>query len=96
MDIKEKRKQYYLDNRNKIIERNKQYYYDNREERLKYNYEYWSLNGHKYVEQRRNDNDYKLKHNEYYKNYREIHKKIKPQNIFLKSTTLNEIVVCFD
>jgi hypothetical protein len=34
-----------------------------------------SLNGPKYVEQRRNDNDYKLKHNEYYKNYREMKKK---------------------
>jgi hypothetical protein len=33
MDIKEKRKQYYIDNRDKIIERNKQYYYDNIEER---------------------------------------------------------------
>ncbi len=107
MDIKEKRKQYYLDNRNKIIERNKQYYYnnkekrlkyyyDNREERIKYNYEYWALNGYKYVEKRRNDDDYKLKHNEYYKNYREINKKIKPQNNFLKSTTLNEIVVYFN
>ena len=53
MDKKEKRKQYYLDNRNKIIERNKQYYYDNREERLKYNYEYWSVNGHKYIEERK-------------------------------------------
>ncbi len=27
MDIKEKRKQYYIDNRDRIIERNKQYYY---------------------------------------------------------------------
>jgi hypothetical protein len=26
MDIKEKRKQYYIDNRDRIIERNKQYY----------------------------------------------------------------------
>ena len=86
MDIKEKRKQYYLNNRNKIIERNKQYYYnnrekrlkyyyDNREERIKYNYEYWSLNGHKYVEKRRNDDNYKLKHYECCKNYREINKK---------------------
>jgi hypothetical protein len=37
---------------------NKQYFYDNREERLKYNYEYWSVNGHKYIErkkERKND-----------------------------------------
>ena len=53
MDIKEKRKQYYINNRDRIIERNKQYYYDNREERKKYNYEYWSVNGHKYMEERK-------------------------------------------
>ena len=33
MDIKEKRKKYYIDNRDRIIERNKQYYYNNIEER---------------------------------------------------------------
>ena len=33
MDIKAKRKQYYIDNRERILERNKQYYYDNIEER---------------------------------------------------------------
>ncbi len=33
MDIKEKRKKYYINNRDRIIERNKQYCYDNREER---------------------------------------------------------------
>jgi hypothetical protein len=53
MDIKEKRKQYYINNRDRIIERNKQYYYDNLEERKKYNYEYWSVNGHKYIEERK-------------------------------------------
>ena len=37
MDSKEKRKQYYIDNRDRILARNKQYYYDNREERQKYN-----------------------------------------------------------
>jgi hypothetical protein len=61
MDIKEKRKQYYIDNRDKILARNKQYYYDNIEERQRYNTEYWSLNGHKYVEKRRKDNNYKSK-----------------------------------
>ena len=55
MDSKEKRKQYYIDNRDRILERNKQYYYDNREERLKYNYEYWSVNGHKYIEERKKE-----------------------------------------
>ncbi len=39
MDNKEKRKQYYIDNRDRILQRNKQYYYDNREERQKQNYD---------------------------------------------------------
>ena len=29
MDIKERRKQYYLNNRDKILEKSKQYYHDN-------------------------------------------------------------------
>ncbi len=53
MDIKEKRKQYYIDNRDRILQRNKQYYYDNIEGRQKYNYEYWSVNGDKYIEERK-------------------------------------------
>ena len=64
MDIKEKRKQYYINNKDKLLTYSKQYYYDNRnarlqyyydnrEERQKYNYEYWSINGHKYIEERR-------------------------------------------
>ena len=53
MDIKEKRKQYYINNRDKILEKYKQYYHDNKEERQKYNYEYWSINGHKYIEERK-------------------------------------------
>ncbi len=63
MDIKAKRKQYYIDNRERILERNKQYYYDNIEERKKYDNEYWSVHGHKYVEKRSNDNERKTKHN---------------------------------
>jgi hypothetical protein len=53
MDIKEKRRQYYLNNRDRILQWNKQYYYDNREERQKYDYEYWSVNGHKYIKERK-------------------------------------------
>ena len=56
MDIKEKRKQYYIDNRDRILQRNKQYYYDNIEERQKYNYEYWSVNGHKCIDRRKKGN----------------------------------------
>ena len=33
MDFKEKRRQYYINNRDRILQLNKQYYYDNREER---------------------------------------------------------------
>ncbi len=32
MDIKEKRRQYYLNNRDIILQLNKNYYYDNRKE----------------------------------------------------------------
>ncbi len=76
MDIKEKRKQYYLNNKDKLLTYSKQYYYDNRLARLqyyhdnidvrkKYNNEYWALHGHKYLEQRSKDNESKLKHREY-------------------------------
>ena len=45
MDVKEKRKQYYLNNKDKLLTYSKQYYYENKEERQKYNYEYWSKMG---------------------------------------------------
>ena len=51
MDVKEKRKQYYLNNKDKLLTYSKQYYYEHKEERQKYNYEYWSKNGHKYIEE---------------------------------------------
>ena len=53
MDVKENRKQYYLNNKDKLLTYSKQYYYENKEERQKYNYEYWSKNGHKYIEERK-------------------------------------------
>ncbi len=59
MDIKEKRKQSYLNNRDRILPMNKKHYYDNREERQKHNYEYWSVNGHKYIEKRKEKRKYK-------------------------------------
>ena len=95
MDIKEKRKKYYIDNRDRIIERNKQYYYNNIEERKKYNNEYWSIHGHKYVEKRSNDNEHKSKHNQYYRKYRERHKHIYQDNFF-HATSLNDFIVRFD
>jgi hypothetical protein len=53
MDVKEKMKQYYLNNKDKLLTYSKQYYYENREKRQKYNYECWSINGHKYIEERK-------------------------------------------
>ena len=61
MDIKEKSKQYYINNRDRILEKSKQYYNDNKEERQKYNSEYWSLHGHKYMQKRSVDQDFKEK-----------------------------------
>ena len=53
MDIKERRKQYYIDNQESIKQKNLQYYYDNIEERQRYNNEYWALHGDKYKEERK-------------------------------------------
>ncbi len=36
MDIKERRKQYYLNNKDKLLTYSKQYYYENRPARLQY------------------------------------------------------------
>ena len=77
MDIKEKRKQYYIDNRDRIIERNKQYYYDNKEERQKYNNEYWALHGHTYMQKRSVDQNMKEKRKKYYNDNKD---KLLPQS----------------
>jgi hypothetical protein len=66
MDIKERRKQYYLNNREKILEKSKQYYHDNKEERQKYNNEYWALHGHIYMQKRSVDQNMKEKREKYY------------------------------
>ena len=55
MDIKEKRKQYYNDNKERMKEQAKQYYHDNKAERQLYNRHYWGLHGHKYTKQRSED-----------------------------------------
>ena len=54
MDILEKRREYYIKNREELLKKSKQYYYDNRIERQAYNKEYWMKNGNKYVEERKN------------------------------------------
>ena len=79
----------------------KENYYDNIEEKQKYNAEYWSLNGHKYHKKRKeNCKNYRetnrSKYNEYQRNYRERNKKVIPKNNFLKSETVNQIVVYFN
>jgi hypothetical protein len=52
MDIIEKRKQYYIDNRDKLLQQAKQYYWDNKEVRKIYNRNYWELNKYKYLKAR--------------------------------------------
>jgi hypothetical protein len=110
MDSKEKRKQYYIDNRDRILERNKKYYHDNKDERQKYNHEYWASNGQKYVEKRMKDPDYVSKYTEYNKIYRERNKqywsvnghKYKGrskhiyQDNFFHATSLKDFIVTFD
>ena len=95
MDIKQKQKQYYIDNQESIKQKNLQYYYNNKEERQRYNKEYWALNGHKYVEKRSKDDEFKSKQSEYYRNYRQRPKYIYQDNFF-KPTSLNDFIVRFD
>ena len=64
------RKQYYLDNKEKMLKRSKKYYYDNIEIRKEYNRNYWDTHKEKYLLQRSNDTEYKTKHQLYYHNYR--------------------------
>ena len=67
---KEKAKENYIKNRDKLNERAKQYYHDNKEARQKYNNEYWTEHKHKYLEQRKKDTEYKNKQKEYYEIYK--------------------------
>ena len=106
MDIKEKRKQYYLNNKEKLLTYSKQYYYDNRNARLqyyynnldvrkKYNNEYWALHGQKYLEQRSKDNKLKLKHREYNNNIYSERPKHIHQNNYYNPTLKKDFVVSF-
>ena len=49
MDITERKKQYYIDNKERIKEKALKYYYDNKEKRIVYNKGYWDLHKHKYI-----------------------------------------------
>ena len=70
MDIKEKRKQYYNDDKARMKEQAKQYYHDNKAERQIYNRGYWSIHGHKYIKQRSEDPIYKANQRIYYEKYK--------------------------
>ena len=59
MDVKEKRRQYYINNKDRILEKSKQYYHDNKEQRQKYNQEYRALHGQNYKDQRKLDKFFK-------------------------------------
>ena len=106
MDAKEKRKEYYEKNKERIKERNKQYYHDNKEVRQEYNRNYWSINGQKYIEQRKNTVDHKtvyLKYKEYHKKYNlknasEIHQKYvhKFYNLNIYNNDKKDIIVYFN
>ena len=76
MDITEKRKQYYMDNKERIKIKNKKYYHDNKAERQIYNRDYWALHGQKYVKQRSEDTIYKANQRLYFEKYREGKKHI--------------------
>ena len=76
MDITERKKQYYIDNKERIKKRALRYYYDNKEKRIEYNQGYWALHKHKYLKQRSEDIIYKTNQRLYYQNYKENKKNI--------------------
>ena len=64
-NMKEKRKKYYNDNKDKLLPQSKQYYHDNKESILKYH----ALTNHIYIERRRHDCEFRQKQREYYRTY---------------------------
>ena len=76
MDITERRKQYYIDNHERIKERALKYYYDNKQKRIEYNKGYWDLHKHKYLKQRSEDIIYKTNQRLYYQSYKENKKHV--------------------
>ena len=97
MDITEKRKQYYNDNKERIKASNKKYYHDNKAERQIYNREYWSLHGHKCIKQRSEDSIYKANQRIYYEKYYEKYK-VKENPVTIENrvkTTQDDLIVIF-
>ena len=97
MDIKEKRKQYYNDNKARMKEQAKQYYHDNKAERQIYNRGYWSIHGHKYIKQRSEDPIYKanqrIYYEKYYEKYKEKERPVSKENRF--HATPDDLIVIF-
>ena len=93
-NMKEKRKKYYNDNKDKLLPQSKQYYHDNRESILKYH----ALTNHKYIEQRRHDCEFRQKQRQYYKTYYQKRKE-RPnyiyQNNFFNPPSKNDFIVSF-
>ena len=92
MDITEKRKQYYNDNKERIKASNKKYY-----QRQIYNRDYWAIHGHKYIKQRSEDSIYKENQRIYYEKYYEKYKQ-KERPVCRDNrlhTTENDLTVIF-
>ena len=97
MDIVEKRKQNYIDNKERIKAKNKKYYHDNKAQRQIYNRDYWAIHGHKYIKQRSEDSIYKANQRIYYEKYYEKYK-VKENPVTIKDrlhTTQDDLIVIF-
>ena len=97
MDIIEKRKQYYNDNKERIKASNKKYYHDNKAQRQIYNRDYWAIHGHKYIKQRSEDSICKANQRKYYEKYYEKYK-VKENPVTIKDrlhTTQDDLIVIF-
>jgi len=97
MDITEKRKQYYNDNKERIKASNKKYYHDNKAQRQIYNRDYWAIHGHKYIKQRSEDSIYKanqrIYYEKYYEKYKEKERPVTIENRFY--ATPDDLIVIF-
>jgi hypothetical protein len=97
MDIVEKRKQYYMANKERIKANNKKYYHDNKAQRQIYNRDYWAIHGHKYIKQRSEDSIYKANQRIYYEKYYEKYK-VKEEPVTIENrvkTTQDDLIVIF-
>jgi hypothetical protein len=93
-NMKEKRKKYYNDNKDKLLPQSKQYYHDNGESILKYH----ALTDNIYIERRRHDCVFREKQRQYYLTYYQKRKE-RPkhiyQNNYFNPPTKNDFFVRF-